>query len=150
LRASHETRIHEASHVAMALWLGQRVEWVRVDGDIRFPGEVAGEARIPIGSEVEPSRVAICLAGYLSTGEPGWPPSWPEALCEKREALNVVLKLLHADQEQYGRSVALTRDVLANSDFLRLRDAVARALRRVPHLTGADVEAICRPYLPTK
>jgi hypothetical protein len=42
----------------------------------------------------------------------------------------------------------LTRDMLAEPDFIRLRDAIARALAAVPRLEAKDIEALAAIYLP--
>jgi hypothetical protein len=49
-------------------------------------------------------------------------------------------------EEQYEQFVELTRKLLANEHFLRLRDSVARALSAVPRLEREDVEALCRVH----
>ena len=53
-----------------------------------------------------------------------------------------MLRLLGATQEVYEQLVELARDMLADPDVIRLRDALARALRRAPRLEREDVEAL--------
>jgi hypothetical protein len=48
----------------------------------------------------------------------------------------------------YRDLVDITRDLLADPDFLRLRNAIARALHYVPRLEREDVEALARIHLP--
>ena len=72
-----DTETHEASHAACAIWLGRDVESIwRTDG-LAFGGETVGLCRAPIADQLEVSQVVICVAGYLSEGEVGWPPPCP-------------------------------------------------------------------------
>lgn len=145
------TAIHEASHAAAALTLGRPVDWVwRTDG-LELNGDVVGQCRSPLrGRRIEASQVVIALAGYWSEREPNWPPSWPDAREEKREALGFVLAELRATEQIYQDLVEITRDMLADPDFIRLRDAIARALRHVPRLEREDIEALARIHLPDR
>jgi hypothetical protein len=93
---------------------------------------------------LEASQVVVALVGYLSEDAPDWPPPWPECLEEKREALGVVLRELGVAEAIYEQLVELARDLLADDDFLRLRNALARALHQVPRLEREDIEALCR------
>lgn len=142
------TEVHEASHAALAVLMHRAVEFVEVHPGHSLVGEEVGRARVPVGGSIEPSQVPLCLIGYLSEGEPGWPPPWPDCLDEPREALGTVLTLLGADQERYEKSIELTRKLLVEPDFVRLRDSFARALSRVPRLEAEDIEALCAIHLP--
>jgi hypothetical protein len=144
------TEIHEASHCAAALMLNRRVDWIWRTAGIELAGDVVGKCRAPVGGRIEASQVPICLVGYLSEDAPDWPPDWPDCLSEKREALGVVLTELGVSEGIYADLVELARDMLADADFIRLRDAIARALRQVPHLEGEDVEALAHIYLPDR
>ena len=46
--------------------------------------------------------------------------------------------------EIYADLVQASRELLADPDFIRLRDAIARALAVVPRLERDDVEALCQ------
>ena len=138
------TAIHEASHCAAAWLLNRDVAYTWIEPGIVLPGETAGHARIPIREEVEPSQVVVCLAGYLSENRAGWPPSYEDALDERREALGLALLDLGATEEQYEQLIELTRDLLDDEDFIRLRDAIARALSIAKRLEREDIEALCR------
>ena len=70
----------------------------------------------------------IALAGYLSDETPGWPPPYAKACEEQLESLGTVIRVLDIDAEQYAQLVELTRKLLANEHFVRLRDSIARAL----------------------
>lgn len=143
--------VHEASHAAAAIMLGRHVESVECDVGHALVGERVGLARCPIGDRIEPSQVPLCIIGYLSEAEPGWPPPWPEALEEPREALGRVLMALGATEAAYAQSVALARDMLADENFKRLRDGVARALVAVPRLEHEDIEELARiHYTPRR
>ena len=143
-----DTATHEASHAAAAITLGREVEWVwRTDG-LAFAGETVGQCRAPVAERVEASQIVICVIGYLSEGEDGWPPPWPEALEEPREALGRVLTLLGATEEIYTECVGIARAMLADPQVLRLRNALARALYRVPRLEREDIQAIAAIYKP--
>ena len=136
--------LHEASHAAVAIMLGRRVEHVSRHPGHTLPGEELGHARITIGDRVELSQLAICLVGYWVDGRPGWPPSFEDARTEKLEAMGKVISILGVNEEAYDATVELVRDMLADQDFKRLQGAIARALRVVPLLEREDIEALCR------
>ena len=110
-------------------------------------GEVSGFAMIPIRGKVEPTQLPIILVGYWSTRTPGWPPSYEDALTEEREGLGQVLCLLDATEEKYNRILQYTEKLLHDPDFIRLRDAIARALNRVPRIEGETVERLAEIYV---
>jgi hypothetical protein len=142
------TAIHEGSHCAAAWLLNRDVAytWIAV-GSVQ-PGEVAGFAMIPITPKLEPSQVVICLIGYMATDTPDWPPSFTEAQREPLEGLGTVLTRLNATEEQYERTVEFTRELLEDPDFIQLRDAIARALARVPRLDSEAIEDLAQIYSP--
>ena len=142
------TELHEASHAAAAVLMHRAIEFVEVHPGHALVGEEVGRAYVPVGGSIEANQVPLCLIGYLSEAEPGWPPPWPACLDEPREALGTVLTLLGADQERYEKSVELTRQLLAQPDFIRLRNAIARALSHVPRLEAEDLEALRAIHLP--
>ena len=144
------TAVHEASHAAAAIMLGRHIDHVLVEPGHTWPGEQTGHAGVRIGDRVELSQVPICLIGYLSVGRPGWPPPFEAALDERLEALGTVLLRLGVTEEAYEELVALTRELLADRDFTRLRNAIARALSRVPRLEAEDVEALAAIHPPDK
>lgn len=141
------TAIHEASHAAAAVLMDRAVEFVEVHPGLALAGEELGRARVPLGVSIEANRVPLCLIGYMSEGEPGWPPPWPACLEEPREALGVVLRALGADQDRYEKSIQVTRQLLREPDFIRLRDAFARALSRVPRLEAEDIATLAAIHL---
>jgi hypothetical protein len=138
------TTLHESSHAAAAITLGRPVDWIWRTAGLEVAGDVVGKCRAPVGDQIGASQVAVCLVGYLSEGEPGWPPPWPDCLSEPRERLGLVLSELGVTERIYRDMVELTRDMLADPRFIRLRDAIARALEQVPHLEREDIEALCR------
>ena len=142
------TAVHEASHVAAAILLDRPVEHVLVQVGASWVGEELGHARIPVGERLEVGQVPICLVGYWSEDRPGWPPSYEDALIEERESLGLVLRLLGATEAVYDDLVDIARRMLADPIFIRLRDAIARALRAVPRLEGEDIERLAAIYLP--
>lgn len=146
---SSSTAIHEASHVAAGWLLGRDVDhtWVTVGHSL--PGETLGHARIPIGEKVEPSQVVICLVGYLSVGEPNWPPSFEDACFEPLEGLGTVLRRLNSTKAKYDQTVQFCRELLEDPDFIALRDAVARALSRVPRIERETIQRLAQIHLPT-
>jgi hypothetical protein len=73
----------------------------------------------------------------------GWPPPYERACEERREALATVIRVLHIDEPTYEEIVEVTRDLLRDPDFVRVRDVIARALRAVPRLEREDIEALC-------
>jgi hypothetical protein len=136
--------VHEASHVAAAVMLGRPVDHVWIETGHTLPGDTIGSARIPVGERVESSQVPICLVGYMSEDEPDWPPRFEDAHDEKLEALGIVIGFLGLSEELYDELVGIARDMLADPDFVRLRNSIARALAAVPRLEREDVEALCR------
>ena len=138
--------LHEASHAACAIALSRQVVHVEREQWHVLPGEQLGHCLAPIGERLELSQVPLCLIGYLSEGRPGWPSPWPDCLDEPLEGLGRVLTVLGVDEEDYAALVALTRDILADPDFRRLRDAIARALAAVPRLEREDIEALAAIY----
>ncbi len=49
-------------------------------------------------------------------------------------------------EADYKEVVGLVRDVLADEDFRRLRDAIARALSAAPRLEREDLTALAAIY----
>jgi hypothetical protein len=135
-------RIHEASHAAVARALGERVEYVELIPGHCLADEPAGFALISIDEGVEPSRLCTAVAGYLSTGRSGWPPSYERATVEPLEGLRAIIELTGMGREQYAALVDFAGHLLADPDVCRFRDALARALARVPRLEEQDIEAI--------
>jgi hypothetical protein len=142
--------VHEASHCVAAIMLGRPVEYLWCETGLTLPGETLGHARIPIGERIELSQLPIALIGYMSTDARGWPPNFEDACNEDLEALATIIRSLGVTREAYESCVELARDLLADPDFLRLRDAIARALSRSPRLEAEDVEALAAIYLPEK
>jgi hypothetical protein len=141
--APMSTARHEASHCAAAILLGRVVDHTWRTSGRSWPGETIGHARIPVAERIEMSQLVIALIGYLSTGAPDWPPSYEDAREEQREALRIVIRRLGVDAETYGEVVEFCRDLLLDPDFIRLRDAIERALNAVPRLEREDIEALC-------
>jgi hypothetical protein len=104
---------------------------------------VIGRSDCP-DDELDSTLIVVALVGYLAEDEPGWPPAYAEALVERRDALGLVIEHFGVDAEQCADAVRSAREMLADSNFQRLRDAIGRALRQVPHLTAEDIEALCR------
>jgi hypothetical protein len=140
--SDYSVAVHEASHCAAGWLLGREVDhtWVAT-GSVQA-GETAGFASLPIGDRVEPSQVVICLVGYWSVDTPDWPPSFEDALSEEREALGRVLRYLGATKQKYDATVEFTRELLEDEQFVRLRDAIARALARVPRIERETIERL--------
>jgi hypothetical protein len=141
---------HEASHCAMALYLGRDVEDVWVTTGLSHVGEQVGGCHIPVGDEIEHTQPLVCLAGYLSESEPGYPPPWPDCLADSRESLGLVLLKLRATEEAYAKSVQLTRIILEDEDFIHLRDRIARALSQVPHLDREAIQSLAKIATPLR
>jgi hypothetical protein len=137
---------HEASHAAAAIALGRDVAYIERDTGATRVGERLGHARIPVDGPIEPSQLVVCLAGYMGDGGEGWPPPWPDALDEPRERLGIVIRRLSLTEADYNEVVGLVRDVLADEDFRRLRDAIARALSAAPRLEREDLAALAAIY----
>ena len=136
------TAIHEASHCAAAWLLNRDVEHAWIAPGIVLPGETLGHARIPIKDKVEPSQLVICLIGYMSTDTPNWPPAFEDACTEELEGLWIVMLRLGATKQKYDATVQFTRELLEDEHFIRLRDAIARALARVPRLERETIERL--------
>ena len=130
---------HEATHAAMAIWLRRPIEYLERYPDHFLPGETMGHCRAPIEGAVEASQVAIALAGYMGEEAPDWPPDFEQARHERLEGLGRLIEILGFDHEQYEAIVAVTHRILDDPDFIRLRDAIERALRHVPRL---DAQAV--------
>ena len=139
----NETALHEASHAAAAIFHGQWVDHAWRNVGHSFPGDMIGHARVPTNGEIGPERLVIALAGYMSTDTPDWPPSYEDARTERLEALGTTIRVLEVTEDQYAQFVELTRDLLANEHFIRLRDSIARALTVVPRLEREDIAALC-------
>jgi hypothetical protein len=140
------TAFHEASHAAMAIFLGRPVAYTWRTSGHGWPGETLGHARCPVGERVEASQLPIALCGRMATGEADWPPTFEQAKTEPLEALASVLHLLRLSEDQYDRLVALTARILARPAFKELQSAIARALGTVPRLEAEDIEAIARAH----
>jgi hypothetical protein len=96
---------------------------------------------------VEPSQLVIALIGYMSTDTQNWPPAFEEACTEELEGLWMVMLRLNADEERYRKTVEFTRELLEDEHFIRLRDAIARALNRVPRLERETIERLAAIYI---
>jgi hypothetical protein len=142
--------IHEASHAACAIMLGRPVEHLWRETGHTLPGETLGHARIPIGERIELSQLPIALIGYMSTDARGWPPKFEDACNEDLEALATIIRSLGVTREAYQSCIELARDLLADPDFIRLRDTIARALTAVPRLEREDIEALAAIHLPDR
>ena len=59
-----------------------------------------------------------------------------------------MLTLLDATEEVYADCIEIAREMLADPEVLRLRNALARALHRVPRLEREDIEALAAIYKP--
>jgi hypothetical protein len=142
------TSIHEASRAAAAIMLGRPVEYVWRETGHALVGDEVGQCRAPIPDEVQCRELVVSLIGYLSEHESNWPPPYERAREERREALATVIRVLHIDERVYEELVELTHAMLSDPDFIRLRDAIARALSRVPRLEREDIEALAAIHLP--
>jgi hypothetical protein len=127
--------------------LGRDVDHTWVAPGIVLPGETLGHARIPIGKRIEPSQLVICLIGYMSENTPDWPPDFEAACTEELEGLWLVMLRLDADEERYYKTVEFCRELLEDPDFIRLRDAIARALGAVPRLERETIERLAAIYI---
>ena len=138
--------LHEAAHAAAAIVLGRRVESVEMTVGHTERDEQMGAAIVPLPEETPLSQLPIVLVGYWSeAGIRGWPPPFEKARTEDLESLDLILLHLGLDEESYDAVVAYTRDtLLTDSDYLKLRDAIHRALRVVPRLEERDLDALCR------
>ena len=135
--------LHEASHAAMTLWVRRPVAHIWIDTGFTEPGETAGFCMSPIPGDIEVDQLMIAVVGYMSTGKPDWPPSYAQAQEERLEGLDKILTITGIDQDGYERAVELVRQILADPNFRRLRDVIARALYSVPTLDAPAVEALC-------
>jgi hypothetical protein len=144
--------LHESAHASAAIWMRRQVEYVERYPGHFLPGETMGHCRAPIGGGVEASQMVIALAGYLAEGRADWPPDFERARSERLEGLGRLIEILDLDRDEYGSLVAVTREVLADADFQRLRGAIERALHRVPRLEEQDIQALAAavsvPYEP--
>jgi hypothetical protein len=143
---SWSTCIHEASHCAAAWLLNRDVAYAWRETGSVLPGETAGHARLPI-ERLDGTQVVVALIGYWSTNTPDWPPPFDEALEEPLEGLGQILRRLDATPEKYNATVEFTRELLEDPDFIRLRDAIARALSRVPRIESATIERSAEIYI---
>ena len=82
----------------------------------------------------------------MGDDQEGWPPPYELARTEQRERLGIVIRRLGVDEDDYNEVVELVRDMLADEDFQRLRDAIARALSAAPRLEREDIEALAAIY----
>jgi hypothetical protein len=142
------TAVHEASHCACAYLLNRHVSYTwRALGSV-WEDEQLGHANIEIGPTLGPERLVIALIGYLSVNTPGWPPPFEEAVDEELEALGLLLRHLDADPERYRRIVQFTEELLEDPHFIRLRDAIARALTRFHFIDAEAIEDLARINFP--
>jgi hypothetical protein len=147
--------VHESAHVAVALALGRRVDYVRRQGGNVWHDEELGAAGIPLaGGRFQASDLIVRLAGYAAERRwQGWPPDYAKACREDLENLDVIIRDLDLDREQYEQAVRRTEELLNDPDVSRLRDAIARALTRVPRLEREDIEALRQAHgfpMPTR
>ena len=140
--------MHESAHVAMAVVFSRPVEWAAINRGGHLPGEVKGEARVPVRDRVEGSQLAIALSGYLVDERPGWPPAFEDAVDEPLEALSSVLTALRCTRTQYEQAAALTKAIVATQTFQTLMAAVARMLAVVPRIEHEDIAKLRAIYLP--
>lgn len=138
------TARHEASHAAACVLLARPVEFVERTPGHGFAGEEVGKCLAPIPGEIRGRELVVALAGYWSEETSNWPPTYEEACTESREAVATIVRVLGVTEEIYADLVQATRELLADPEFIRLRDAIARALTVVPRLEREDVEALCR------
>ena len=131
------TEAHEANHAAMALWIGRTVNYVERASGHAWAGEDLGFCHCPIGGRLDPSQIAICIAGRM--GQPDWPPEYAKAREEPLEGLGMVIGRLSLSEEAYDGIVGVVREIMDDPDFQALRDAIARALVVVPRLEAEDI-----------
>ena len=144
-----DTARHEASHASACVWFGGRPpEFVSRTTGHGWPGEEVGRCYAPIIDEIGCRDVVVALVGDSSEDAPDWPPAFDDARKEKREALATLIRVLHLTEEVYSELVTAARELLDDDDFCRLRDALARALHRVPRLEREDIEALACIYRP--
>jgi hypothetical protein len=144
----NRTARHEASHAAMAIVLGREVDHVwRTTSAHSWAGETNGFCFMPF-TRLEFSQLPVILVGYMSVGEPGWPPSFEDAQHEQLEGLGIVVRRLGIGEDDYNEVVELVRELLVDDDFVRLRNAIERALDVVPRLECEDLEALAA--IPTR
>lgn len=148
------TELHEASHAAACVLLSRKIEYVAIHDNLHaLPGEELGRVRAPVPRDegVRARDVIVALIGYVAEGEKDWPPSFEDAKSERRESLDILIRLLKLSEQRYAELVEVTRELEANPDFRRLRDSIARALRRVPRLLPEDLDALCAVHgIPTQ
>jgi hypothetical protein len=137
------TSVHEASHAVAAIMLGRPVEHLWRETGHALAGDEVGHCRAPILDEVQCRELVVSLIGYLSENKPGWPPTYADACEEPLEALATLIRVLHIDECVYEELVEVAREMLRDPDFIRPRDAIARALTAVPRLEREDIEALC-------
>jgi hypothetical protein len=126
----------------MAVWLRRPVSFVWRETGFALPGETVGHMRAPIPDRVEADQLLIALCGYMAEDTPGWPSPYAEARTERLEALGKVIEILGIDEAGYDRIVELTQEILDDRDFIRLRDAIARALAVCPRLDSQAVNEL--------
>ena len=138
------TAVHEASHAAACLFLERPVEFVYVSPGFGWPGEEVGRCRAPIPRRegVQARDLGVALVGYMAEDDPDWPPPYERAMIEDREALATLIRVLDVNPEQYEEVVLVTRNLLADPYFRRLRDVIARALCACPRLESDDLAAL--------
>jgi hypothetical protein len=147
--------VHESAHVAVALALGRKVDYVRRQGGNLWHDEELGAAGIPLdGGRFQASDLIVRLAGYAAERRwANWPPDYAKACREDLEDLDIIIDALDLTAEQYGQLVQRTEDLLNDPDVSRLQAAIARALTRVPRLEREDIEALRQAHgfpMPTR
>jgi hypothetical protein len=147
--------VHEGAHVAVAVALGRKVDYVGRQGGNLWHDEELGAAGIPLrGGRFEESDLIVRLAGYAAERRwQGWPPDYAKARYEDLEDLDVIIRDLDLTRERYERLVERTEDLLNHPDVSRLAEAIARALTRVPRLEREDIDALAHAHgfpMPTE
>ena len=142
MTADPATCRHEAAHAAAAIWFGGRpVRCVRVDHP--SPG-VAGKMTTSHERDLGPEDLIVNLVGWMADEHPGtWPPIWPVAE-DEIECVGALVRFLDLDEDAYREIVGLAEALLANADFRRFMDLIARALAACPVLDGEAVEILRR------